>query len=171
MKSFTRRRFLLASAALSLGRGAPAASLAQVRLGITTDEIDEDLLTAAKFLHGFGLDYAELRSIWGKYNTEQPLDRIRAARTLLDKHGIKTSILSTAFFKIPLPPDSAIGRGVLDNQFSMLDGAMERAKILGTDKIRVFAFTHREGEKLTGKEYPRIYELVQEAVWRAKQRN
>jgi len=168
MTTFTRRRFLATPA---LAAWARAASLSQVRLGVTTDEIDEDLLTAARFLQEFGLSWAEVRSMWGKYNTSQPLDKIREAKALLDQHSIRLSILSTAFFKIPLPPDTPQGRATLDNQWSLLDAAMERARLFGTDKIRVFAFTYKSGETPDDKAYPRIYELVREAARRAKARN
>jgi sugar phosphate isomerase/epimerase len=144
--------------------------LSRVRLGVTTDEIDDDVETAAKFLGEFKLRYAEVRNIWGKYNTSQPLERVREAKGIFDKAGIRTSVLGTAFFKIPLPPDTPAGRGVLDNQWSLLASAMERAAILGTDKIRVFAFTYEKGEKPEAKNYPRIYELVGEAARRAKAR-
>ena len=170
MNSYSRRHLLAASALAALGAKLNAASLSPVRLGVTTDEIDEDLSTALKFLNGFGLHYAEVRNLWGKYNTAQPLDKIREARTLMDEAKIKLSVLGTAFFKIPLPADTPEGRGILDNQWSLLDGAMERAKILGTDKIRIFAFTHKEGMPDT-KDYPRIFELVREAATRAKARN
>ncbi len=144
--------------------------LSRVRLGVTTDEIDEDVAVAAKFLREFGLGYAEVRNIWGKYNTAQPLEKVTEARAIFDGAGIRTSVLGTGFFKIPLPPDTPEGRGVLDNQWSLLGGAMERAKILGTDKIRVFAFTYEKGQTPDKKNYPRIYELVREAAWRAKAR-
>jgi len=167
MSCLTRRRFLLASSIAALAR---SASLDQVRLGVTTDEIDEDLLTAARFLKEFHLTWAEIRSVWGKYNTVQPLDKIREAKGILDQHGIRLSILSTAFFKIPLPPDTPQGRATLDNQWSLLDAAMERAQIFGTDRIRVFAFTYEDGETPDDKAYPRIAELVREAAHRAKAR-
>lgn len=155
----------------SLAAIARAASAAEVRLGVTTDEIDEDLLTAARFLREFNLSWAELRSVWGKYNTSQPLDKIREGKALLDEHRIRLSILSTAFFKIPLPPDTPQGRATLDNQWSLLDAAMERAAIFGTDKLRIFAFTYESGGTPDPKAYPRIYELVREAARRAKARN
>jgi len=165
----TRRRFLAVSSLATLARALPAA-LPEVRLGVTTDEIDEDLLTALRFLREFRLSWAEVRNLWGKYNTEQPLEKIRKARSLLDEHEIRLAILATGFFKIPLPPDNAQGRATLDNQWSLLDTAMERARILGTDKIRVFAFTHDAGQTPDEKAYPRIYELVREAARRAKAR-
>ena len=170
MPLLTRRQILAASSIASLSRTLSSATLSQVRLGVTTDEIDEDLLTAIRFLREFGLSYAEVRSVWGKYNTVQPVEKIREARAMFDEHAIKVSVLGTAFFKIPLPPDTTDGKRVLDEQWALLDGAMERARILGTDKIRVFAFTY-EGAKPDASHYPRIYDLVREAVQRAKKRN
>lgn len=165
--TLTRRSLLAAAGSVPFAAALP---LNQVILGVTTDEIDEDVETAAKFLAEFGLHWAEVRNIWGKYNTAQPVDRVREARAIFDRHGIRTSILGTGFFKIPLPPDTPEGRGVLDNQWSLLDGAMERAKVLGTDKLRIFAFTYGKGEQPDARQYPRIYELVTEAARRAQKR-
>jgi len=167
----TRRHFLAAPAIAALAARLTAAELSKIKLGVTTDEIDEDVNVAAQFLQEFHLHWAEVRNIWGKYNTAQPADTVREARSIFDKHNIKTSVLGTGFFKIALPDDSPKGRGILDNQWSLLDGAMERAKILGTDRIRVFAFTYGKGETPTDKIYGRIYELVGEAARRAKARN
>src|SRR5437879_5857558 len=173
MNTYTRRQAMAAAAIATCYRRLGAATLAQVRLGVTTDEIDEDVLTAAKFLREFGLQYAEVRSIWGKYNTSQPVAKVREARQVLDGEGIKTSVLGTAFFKIPLPPDTPEGRGTLDSQWALLDQSMERARILGTDKIRVFAFTRKEkgSEQPSDKDFQRIQDLVREAARRAKARN
>jgi sugar phosphate isomerase/epimerase len=147
MPPVTRRELLIASALAPLA----AAPLSDIKLGVTTDEIDEDLLTSVQFLKSFGLSYAEIRSIWGKYNTTQPLDKIREARKICDDYGIHVSIEGTAFFKVPLPPDQKS----LDEQWALLDASIERAKTFGTGKIRVFAFTtNQPGEK---KDYARIY--------------
>src|SRR5262249_32372192 len=101
----------------------------------------------------------------------QPVSKIEEAKQTLEGQGIKTSILGTAFFKIPLPPETPEGRGVLDSQWALLDQAMERARILGTDKIRVFAFTYKNvSDKANDRDYSRIFELVREATRRAKAR-
>ena len=168
MPSFTRRHVLAAAAIGWLPLGLPAAELTRFRLGVTTDEIDDDLLAAIRFLREFGLRYAEVRNIWGKYNTAQPLEKVREARALFDAHDIQTSILGTAFFKVSLPPDTPAGQAALDQQWALLDGAIERARVLGTDKLRIFAFTYERGETPDKKNYPRIFELVREAARRAK---
>ncbi len=167
----TRRQLFRLSALGASARWLSAIPLSKVRLGVTTDEIDEDVLAAAKFLKEFGLHDAEVRSIWGKYNTSQPLERVREAKAILEQNQIRTSVLGSSFFKIPLPADTPQGKATLDNQWSMLDAAMERAALLGTDKIRVFAFTYEKGQTADPKVYARIYELVTEAARRAKARN
>lgn len=168
MSLHTRRQLLALSAAASLCRRLPGAALSQIRLGVTTDEIDEDVLTAIRFLRRFGLSWAEVRNVWGKYNTAQPVEKVREAHDLFREHGIRISILGTGFFKVPLPPDTPDGRRALDKQWTLLDDAMERARIFGADKIRIFAFTYTDGEKPDGKNLPRIYELLREAARKAQ---
>ena len=170
MISYSRREVLAASAlGLSLGR-LQALPLEQIKLGITTDEIDDDVLTAVKFLRNYNLKWAEVRNIWGKYNTEMPVEKVKEARGIFDEHGIRVSIEGTGFFKVPLPAPGAPGQSKLDQQWKLLDAAMERARIFGTDKIRVFGFTYERGETPAKPAYARIYELVTEAARRAKAR-
>jgi len=166
--SFFSRREALAGAALAFPfRNLLALPLSEIKLGVTTDEIDDDVATAAKFLQDSGLGWAEVRNIWGKYNTAQPMDKIHEARAILDQHKIQVSIEGTGFFKVPLPAENAEGQKALDEQWSLLDAAMERGKAFGTNKIRVFGFTFRPGQTATEKDYSRIYELVTEASRRA----
>jgi sugar phosphate isomerase/epimerase len=170
MSSLTRRHFLSAAAAASSVSLLRAIGRSDFRLAVTTDEISEDLLEAARFLGRFHIGHAEIRNLAGKYNTEQPVAEIRKARKLLDEHRIQTCILDTGFFKVPLPAEDAAGQAKLDGQWALLDRAMERAAILGADRIRVFAFTHGRNETPDAKHYPRIYELVAEASRRARKR-
>ncbi len=160
----TRRSLLLGSALAPLA----AMDLSKFRLGVTTDEIDEDVLTAVKFLREFHLNWAEVRSVWGKYNTEQPVEKIQELRKIFDEYQIKLSILGTSFFKIPLPAETSEGQAILDKQWEMLDRAIVRAKIMGTDQLRVFGFTYKTGGEPDKANYPRIYELLSHAAQKAK---
>jgi L-ribulose-5-phosphate 3-epimerase len=167
--TYTRRTFAHLLGLGTLAAALPAASLKQVKLGVTTDEIDDDLLTALKFLREFGLEYAELRNIWGRYNTVQPMEKIREAKALMDEHKVKTNVLATGFFKIPLPPEGAAGEAVLEQQWALFESAVARARIFGTDKIRIFGFNHRSvADRQNEKDYARIYELLREAAKRAR---
>jgi L-ribulose-5-phosphate 3-epimerase len=159
------RRQILAAAALSPLLG--AVPLADFKLGVTTDEIDEDLLAAVRFLRSFNLSWGEIRSVWGSYAEKQPIAKVKEMRALLDEYQIKASILSTSFFKVALPPE---GSPLLDKQWQLLEDAMDRAEILGTRKLRTFAFTYKSGDTPDPGVYPRIYELVAESARRARKR-
>lgn len=167
MSNLSRRGFLVAGG-VSLASLARAIPLSKIRLAVTTDEIDEDLLTAARFLNEFGLSHAELRSVWGKYNTAQPVEKIREARALLDEYKIRTAVVGTAFFRGSVPADTPEGRKALDEQWKLLDDAMARAEILGANVLRTFAFTYKG--TANPNDYPRIAELLQEAARRARPR-
>jgi L-ribulose-5-phosphate 3-epimerase len=156
------------AAAAMFARRLRALPLADIKLGITTDEIDDDVLTAARFLREHGLKWAEVRNIWGPYNTAQPMEKVREAMTILDANGIRVSIEGTGFFKIPLPPEGPEGQKKLDEQWKLLEGSLERAKAFGTDKLRIFTFMLARGEQPSAKSYARIDELVREAARRAK---
>jgi sugar phosphate isomerase/epimerase len=133
---------------------------------VTSDEIDDDIAIAVKVLREFNLGWAEIRNIWGKYNTEQPVEKIREARRIMDEHGVKLSALATAFFRGPVPMDDV----ALDREWKLLDRAFNNAEILGSKTIRTFAFTYQGKQKPDAALYPRIYELQQEAARRAKAR-
>ena len=153
---------------ISLAARPAVAGSAKVRLAVTTDEIDDDLAVAIEFLKRHGLRHCEIRGLWGKYNTSQPLDRIREARSMLDDAGIELAVLDTGFFKVPLPDaNSAEGAKALEKQWALLDRAFERATVFGTRLIRTFAFTHKRDETPSPGAYPRIYELVNESARRA----
>jgi sugar phosphate isomerase/epimerase len=160
----TRRSLLAAPFAAPLLALDPS----KLKLSITIDEIDDDPVVCVRFMKEFGLRYGEIRNVWGKYNTSLPLEKMKELRQIFNEHGIQTSVLATGFFKVPLPPDTPAGQEALDKQWKLLDGAMERASIMGTKKIRTFAFTYGNDEKPNPAVYPRIYELVKEAARRAK---
>jgi sugar phosphate isomerase/epimerase len=162
----SRRQFTAVLAPLA-GR-LRALPLSAIKLGITTDEIDDEPLAAAHFLRRYGLAWAEVRNIWGQYNTEQPLEKVRQARAIFDGQGIHVSVQDTSFFKIPLPPDTPEGRRKLDEQWKLLDAAMEGATVFGTRKIRIFTFMLEKSEKPAANSYARIDELVREAARRAR---
>jgi L-ribulose-5-phosphate 3-epimerase len=164
----TRRGWIAGSALATLTGRLRALPLSEIKLGVLTDEIDDDVSIAARFLKQYGLKWGEIRNIWGPYNTEQPMDKIREARWILDTNGIAVSIEGTGFFKIPLPPETPEGQKRLDDQWALLDRSFERAKAFGTDKLRIFSFMLGRGEQPSEKSYGRIDELLREAARRAK---
>ena len=171
MTRYSRREAIAASALALFTRRLSAMALADIKLGIILDEISDDVPTAAAFLKDHGLRWAEVRNIWGKYNTEQPLERVREAQKIMDENGIAVSVEATGFFKIKLPPDTPDGQKRLDAQWALLDRSMERAKAFGTQKLRIFSFMLDTGEQPSAASYARIDELLREAARRAKKQN
>ncbi len=162
MQPISRRAALL-SALTPLLRALP---LEQFPLGITTDEIDDDPKVAADFLSRFHLHHAEVRNVWGKYNTAQPVEKIREARAIFDAAGIRTAMVDTAFFRADVPTGAA-----LDKEWATLDAAMDRADILGAKLLRIFAFVPKDGSVTDASAWPRTYELLKEAAARAHKRS
>lgn len=171
MARTSRRKFVGSGLALSAGLASALAndSSSPIRLAVTTDEIDDDLGIALDFLARHGLDYCEIRHLWGKYNTSLPIEKIRHARTLLNDAAIRLAILDTGFFKVPLPDGkSADGAKALKKQWDLLDRAFERAELLDTRLIRTFAFTYPRGGQPDPAAYPRVFELVAKSAERAQ---
>jgi L-ribulose-5-phosphate 3-epimerase len=124
-----------------------AAELKKFKLGVISDEITNDLEPALLWAKEFGLEWVELRNVWGKYVTDMDPDSVKRAQDLLAKHSIKVSVLDSAYFKIVLPgagdPSRREGKSdsaTYDQQKPLLERAMARAKDFGTDKVRIFSF-------------------------------
>ncbi len=150
----SRRWILGAAAAGSLSRRLEAIPLESVKLGVTSDEIDDDPAVAADFLQRFKLHYAEVRNVWGKYNTAQPIEKIREVRTIFDSRQVRTSIVDTALFRSAVPVDGA----AVQREWTLLDDAMQRGDVLGTKLLRIFAFVPKDRSIGDTSAYPRSYE-------------
>ena len=148
-----RRRFLKTAGRLSAsawltrlhGSPAPATSpLERFKLGVISDEFSQDFEQALKTMKGFGLEWVEVRSVWGVYNTEATPEQLRRIKDLLSQYGFKVSVVDTALYKCNLPGTENIVKErdayPYAQQMDLLKRAMDRGHALGTDKLRVFAF-------------------------------
>jgi sugar phosphate isomerase/epimerase len=147
-----RREFIGTSAGAALmsgvGNSVWAANLSQFKLGVITDEITQDFEQALVWAKGFGLNWVELRLIWGKYVTDFTPDEVNRAKDLLAKHGLRVSVLDSPYFKTVLPGTTSNFDGgkkdPLQSDFSqqqaVLERAVVRARDFGTDKVRIFSF-------------------------------
>lgn len=146
-----RREFVASGAAAALLSALPtgAADVKQFKLGVITDEITQDFEHALLWAKGFGLNWVELRFLWGKYVMDLPPDEVKRAKDLLAKHNLKVSVIDSPYFKTLLPgteskfaegkPDP-LQSGDFSQQNAILERAIARAKDFGTDKVRIFAF-------------------------------
>jgi L-ribulose-5-phosphate 3-epimerase len=116
---------------------------------VITDEITQDFEHALLWAKGFGLNWVELRFLWGKYVMDLPSDDVQRAKDLLAKNSLKVSVIDSPYFKTLLPgteskfaegkPDP-LQSGNFSQQDAILERAIARAKDFGTDKVRIFAF-------------------------------
>lgn len=145
-----RREFVASGAAVALLSALPgwAADVKQFDLGVITDEVTQDFEKALAWAKGFGLEWVELRFLWGTYVTDLNDEQVKRAKDLLAKYALKVSVIDSAYFKTLLPgteSKAATGKADplqsnFDAQKRILEGAVRRAKDFGTDKIRIFAF-------------------------------
>jgi len=142
-----RRDFLGSCAALALAASRlPAADLSKFKLGVINDEISPDLEHDLQWAQHYGMQWIELRGVWGKNVTEMEPDNVKRAQDLLAKYKIRVSVIDTPYYKITLPGTEVFRRegtrdnATMDDQKPLLERAMARAKDFGTDKVRIFAF-------------------------------
>jgi L-ribulose-5-phosphate 3-epimerase len=148
-----RRNFMALAAAGAcssfLPAGAVTSPLTTFKLGSITDEWTQDFEAALKAMRGYGLHWVEVRTLWGKYNTDcSPAER-RKMKALVDRYGFKVSVLDTGVFKCALPGTKPVGREKdiypYAAQTDQLKRGIENAHLLGTGKVRVFSF-YRVGD-------------------------
>jgi sugar phosphate isomerase/epimerase len=153
MSNLARRDFLKNLGAASAVAAAPAwatgvagASPAAkaFKLGGISDGFSMDFEEALKALKGFGLDWVEIRNVYGKYNTEASPEEIKKIKGLLSQYGFRVSTVDTALFKCTLPGTNPAANPkdlyAYSDQMDLLKRAADRAHTWGADKLRGFAF-------------------------------
>jgi L-ribulose-5-phosphate 3-epimerase len=156
MKNYMERREFLAGSAAALALGlanaqaipAHAASLSSFKLGVITDEVSQDLEKALVWAKGFGLEWVELRFVWGKYVTDFTKEEVGKARDLLSEFAMRVSVVDSAYFKTNLPGTQSKFADPQDDplqsdfaaQDALLERAMARAKDFKAEKVRIFSF-------------------------------
>jgi L-ribulose-5-phosphate 3-epimerase len=145
-----KRREFVAGGATALLLGATrgwAAELSQFKLGVITDEVSQDFEKSLAWAKGFGLEWVELRFLWGKYVTDLASEEVERAKGMLAKYGMRVSVIDSSYYKTLLPGTESRFASAKDplqspyaKQGKLLENAIMRAKDFGTDKIRIFAF-------------------------------
>jgi len=103
-------------------------------LSAITDEVSQDLETAAKFAHRFNLNGVEIRSVWSK-SPQNLLGNVNDIKKILRKYGLEVSAIASPFFKADIDNEKEY-RGHLE----ILKSCTLLAKSLDTEIIRGFTF-------------------------------
>ena len=175
----TRRELLGSTFAAAGLYGRTAPPVDRSRISAFTDEIARTPQGAIEFLKQYGLHLAEVREVpggKGTYDENLSEEQLRAAATEFKSAGIRVSFLDAGSMKYYLPgTEPARPRGSeearakriaaegaeFERRMEHIRKAINAAKILGTDKIRVFAFG-RVADPLSL--MPRIAEVLQPMV-------
>ena len=155
MKNFMKRREFLAASAAALALGladgkeiSGPVTLRSFKLGVITDEVSQDLEKALVWAKGFGLEWVELRFVWGKYVSDFTKEDVAKAQDLLSEFAMRVSVLDSAYFKTNLPgtqskfadPKGDPLQSDFSAQDALLERAIARAKDFKAEKIRIFSF-------------------------------
>jgi len=178
-----RRQFLALPAAAYLRA---ATRIDRSRISAITDEIAPSPQEAIRFAQQYGLKWVELRAVPGSKTYYQFLaeDQLRVAARELNDAGLRVSFLNTGLLKFPMPgteplrfrnetPEARAKRQArdqaeFDRRMEDLAKAIRAAHILGTDKVRIFAFT-RVADPLAL--LPRVAEILEPMVALAEKEN
>ena len=106
----------------------------------------------------YGLQFVELRALWGKNLQDISSDQIAQAQGILSKYGLTVTDIASPLFKVNFPgaPVSPYGskedmHGAAETTFAQQDDVLRRsielAKQFKTDKVRCFDFWRLEDVK------------------------
>lgn len=132
-----------------VGRAELLPRLGNVKLGIITDELSQDLEEALRFHADYGLRYCELRQIWNKNLMNLSDEELARAKKLLDQFQVRVSNLASPIYKYNLPEmpareneqrDAFRADFTEDDTEELLKRAFEIASFFGTNKIRIFSY-------------------------------
>jgi sugar phosphate isomerase/epimerase len=155
MSNSSRRAFLSRSALAAAGCALPAIaqpSKSPFKIAVISDEISPDFDHACYVVsHEFGLQWIELRSMWGKSLMDLPSAQIDEARKILARYNLKVTDIASPLFKTDWPgaPRSQYGsksdlHPTAEATFKQQDGILETsialAKSFNTNKVRCFDF-------------------------------
>ena len=150
-----RRDFLSTAACAAAALAAPRIARAQAnspfKLSVITGEISEDLDHACSVASkDFGLQWVELRTMWGKNIADLGADDITRVQAVLAKYNLRVTDVASPLFKVDWPDaprskyssqhDNFAANTEFKKQDDVLAACIETAKQLKTDKIRCFDF-------------------------------
>lgn len=163
MHSVSRRTFLAgaaSAAALSASSIRAFAAASKFKIGVISDEISGDFDHACSVIkNDFGLNYVELRTVWGKNMMDVTPQQIADAKKILAKYSLTVTDIGSPLFKCAFPgaPGSPYAEKKEDlhgaspttfkEQDEILRKSIDLAKQFGTNKVRCFDFWRLEDQK------------------------
>ena len=128
------------------------------KLSVINDEITADFGRAAEVAaREFGLQYIEIRAIWGKNIMRLDAKEIAEARRILEKYKLRVSSIASPIFKVDWPGAPTSKFSPKRDQFGadftfaqqdeLLERGLELARVFQVDRIRIFDFWRLDDPK------------------------
>jgi len=122
-----------------------------LRLSVITDEISMDFAHALDVMREYGVQGAELRSLWGHNVVDLPDEMVEKAVSILREKGMTVSCIASPLFKCELDAKSGEADRVsyqarertIADQPALLDRCADLTRMFGTRLVRVFSFWKR----------------------------
>ena len=155
MEKLSRRKFVASAVGVIAAASVPVRGWGKdspFRVSVINDEISPDFDHACYVVsHDFGLNWIELRSMWGKNTVALSDAEIAESKRILAKYNLQVTDIASPLGKTDWPgaPKSQYGsKGDMHNaaevtfkqQDDILEKSISLAKQFGTNKIRGFDF-------------------------------
>jgi sugar phosphate isomerase/epimerase len=163
MAKVSRRKFLAGTGTAAIAIGFPnllraARMTSGFKVAVISDEISPDFDHACSVIaNDFGLEWVEMRSLWGKNILKLDDAEITKALAILDKYKLRVTDIASPLFKADWPgaPSSKYGQkrdtfgATFDfkEQDEVLEKSIEFAHRFKTDRIRCFDFWRLDDPK------------------------
>ena len=161
MSQISRRKFFVGAGVVAAYTALPAFGLpasSPFKIGVISDEISPDFDHACSVISKeFGLQWVELRSMWGKNLQELSDDQLAEAEKILAKYKLGVTDIASPLFKSHWPgaPKSQFGGKAettsadasFKHQEEVLARSIAHAKRFNTDVVRCFDFYRQEDVK------------------------
>jgi len=134
-----------------------AAWTSPFRVAVITDEISQDFDHACYVsAREFGMQWVELRGLWGKNLMNLSSSEIAQARAILKKYDLRVTDIASPLFKVDWPGAPVSNYSPKHDQFNanfgyeqqdeVLEKCVETAKAFGTERVRGFDFWRLEDQ-------------------------
>lgn len=129
----------------------------QFRVAVINDEITQDFGRACEITSKeFGMDWIELRGMWGKNILKLDAKEIAEARRILEKNKLRVTDIGSPLFKVDWPGaprskfspkrDQFNADFTFEQQDEVLERSIELARAFQTDRVRLFDFWRLEDQ-------------------------
>ena len=128
------------------------------KLSVINDEITQDFGRACEVAaQEFGLQFIEIRALWGKNIMRLDEKEIDEARKILEKYKLRVSTIASPIFKVDWPgaPTSKFSPKrdqfgadfTFEQQDELLERGFELMRVFQVDRIRIFDFWRLDDQK------------------------